>query len=341
MKRWVLILVAVFVLAGGSANAQNGKNGPTAKLMHRLEALHEQYSKHLAQRSTLAFSFNDPLVTLVDDRVVIDAVASGDAEVLKSHLVSLGMQDAVVFGRIVSGQLPISALPAAAALATLQFAQSAAAMTKAGRVTTQGDQAMRSNVARTMFGVDGSGVRVGVLSDSFNCLGGASTDVTNGDLSPVTVLQEISSCSGAIDEGRAMLQIVHDVAPGASLSFASAFNGQASFATNIQALAGAGSKVVVDDVFYFAEPMFQDGIIAQAVNTVVAGGAAYFSAAGNEARQGYQSVFRAGDFFADGAIPSAAGAPHFYGGIGHNFSSSGGKDQLPVFLGERFPGDAE
>ena len=68
-----------------------------------------------------------------------------------------------------------------------------------------------------------------------------------------------------------MLQIVHDVAPGASLAFASAFNGLASFAANIQSLAAAGAKVIVDDVIYFAEPLFQDGIIAQAVNNVVSG----------------------------------------------------------------------
>ena len=106
------------------------------------------------------------------------------------------------------------------------------------------------------------------------------------------------------------MQIVHDVAPGSSLAFASAFNGSASFATNIQSLAAAGAKVIVDDVIYLGEPMFQDGIIAQAVNNVVAGGAAYFSSAGNQARKSYQSVFRAGTVFAAGAIPSSApGAP--------------------------------
>jgi Subtilase family len=125
-----------------------------------------------------------------------------------------------------------------------------------------------------------------------------------------------------------MLQIVHDVAPGASLSFASAFNGQASFAANIQALKAAGAKVIVDDAIYLAEPFFQDGIIAQAVDNVVASGSAYFSAAGNNDRQSYQSAFRPGDSFADGAIPSGPSAPHFFGGIAHNFNSSGGKDQF-------------
>ena len=123
-----------------------------------------------------------------------------------------------------------------------------------------------------------------------------------------------------------MLQIVHDVAPGANLAFASALNGMASYATNIQSLAAAGAKVLVDDVLYLAEPMFQDGIVAQAVNQVVGGGAAFFSAAGNQARLSYQSTFRAGTVFGDGAFPSAPGAPHFFGGTAHNFDSTGGTD---------------
>ena len=109
---------------------------------------------------------------------------------LKPDLVSLGMRNAVSFGRVVSGQLPIAALPAAAGLASLGFARPAAAITNAGSVTSQGDQAIRSNVARATYGVDGSGVTVGALSDSFNCLGGAAADITSGDLSPVNVVQE-------------------------------------------------------------------------------------------------------------------------------------------------------
>ena len=298
------------------------------KLTHSLVLLHEQHVARLAQRSAAPFSSNDPLVTLVNDRVVVDAVASGDVDVLKSDLVALGMQQAVAFGRIVSGQLPLSAIPAAAGLASLRFAQSAAAMTHVGLVSSQGDHAMRSDIARNTFSVDGSGVNVGALSDSFNCLGGAAVDVATNDLSPVTVLQEDPDCTSATDEGRAMLQIVHDVAPGAGLLFATAQGGMANFATNILALAAAGAKVIVDDVLYFAEPMFQDGIIAQAVNNVVAGGTAYFSAAGNEARQSYQSTFRPGNFFANGAIPSAPGAPPFLGGVAHNFNSGGGTDQF-------------
>jgi hypothetical protein len=63
---------------------------------------------------------------------VVDAVASGDVNLLKSDLISLGMQEAVAYGRIVSGQLPISVIPAIAALPSLNFARAAAALMQRG-----------------------------------------------------------------------------------------------------------------------------------------------------------------------------------------------------------------
>ena len=117
-QRMVMLGLAVFLIwwGGGSASAQSAKNGPMAKLAQSLVNLHEQYTTYLAQRSAVPFSSSDPLVTVVDQRVVVDAVASGDPNVLKADLESLGMQHAVAFGRVVSGQLPVSAVPAAARL---------------------------------------------------------------------------------------------------------------------------------------------------------------------------------------------------------------------------------
>ena len=85
------------------------------------------------------------------------------------------------------------------------------------------------------------------------------------------------------DEGTAMLEILHDLAPGAELGFATAFTSDAAFADNIRALRfDAGCDVIVDDILYYNESPFQDGPIAQAVNAVTADGALYFSSAGNE-----------------------------------------------------------
>jgi Subtilase family len=159
--------------------------------------------------------------------------------------------------------------------------------------------------ARSAFDVDGGGIDVGILSDSFDqateaadgsgpVATHAEEDEESGDLpgpnSPCPNKAEVDILENGIvgpgedppaDEGRAMAQIVHDVAPGASLDFASAFNGELSFANNIEELAEAGAEVIVDDVFYFEEPFFQDGPVAVAVNEMVGDGAAYFSAAGN------------------------------------------------------------
>ncbi|RYF71086.1 MAG: hypothetical protein EOO39_14575, partial [Cytophagaceae bacterium] len=118
------------------------------------------------------------------------------------------------------------------------------------------------------------------------------------------------------DEGRAMVELVHDVAPDAAVAFNTANRGQAGFAKGIRDLAAAGCNVIVDDVIYFAEPFFQDGIIAQAVDEVkTTKNVSYFSSAGNNARNSYQSAYSeatpfAGPFANDPYI----GAHNFGGG---------------------------
>jgi len=343
MKQIIIIFVqvmALFAQASGNAWAATGKEGPMAKVDQALAVVYEEQESYLARGGGVAFTPSNPLLRVSAGRVLIDAVASGDVQALRADLEAFGMQGAVAFGRIVSGWFPIDAMDGMAALASLQFARPAYATTNVGLVTSQGDQAMRADVARATFGVDGTGVTVGVLSDSFDCLGGATADVVNGDLSPVTVIQEDPSCSAAADEGRAMLQLVHDIAPGAGLAFATAATGQAGLASNILALQAAGAGVIVDDFLYFAEPMFQDGIIAQVVDTVKTSGVPYFSAAFNNARHSFESPFRTGPFFADGAFPSAPGAPHFGGGIAHNFDPGPGEDvfqRITVPQGFRIP----
>jgi hypothetical protein len=161
-----------------------------------------------------------------------------------------------------------------------------------GATTSEGDTQLRADEARRTFGVDGRGVKVGVLSDSFDRDGNAPTrasqDVASGDLpgpgNPCKRRRRVEildDSAGGTDEGRAMLQIVHDLAPGASLAFATAFNGELDFADNIRALRAAGARVIVDDFTYFDEPFFQDGPLSVAVNDVTASGAAYYSSAAN------------------------------------------------------------
>ncbi|MGD0429710.1 MAG: Hint domain-containing protein [Acetobacteraceae bacterium] len=157
-----------------------------------------------------------------------------------------------------------------------------------GATAAQVDQALDDSG----LSVNGSGITVGILSDSFNDLGGAAADEADGALPPaadIDVLQDLSS--GGTDEGRAMMQIVHDIAPGADLAFYTAYGGEQSFADGILALAAAGSKVIVDDVYYSDEPFFQSGVVAQAIQTVEAEGVTYITAAGNNASNGYEAAW--------------------------------------------------
>lgn len=94
------------------------------------------------------------------------------------------------------------------------------------------------------------------------------------------------------DEGAGMAELIHDIAPGAAIAFHSAFLGEQSFADGIIALADAGCSVIVDDVLYLTEPMYQDGPIAQAAREVVRRGIPYFSSAGNSANTGLRFNFR-------------------------------------------------
>jgi hypothetical protein len=185
-----------------------------------------------------------------------------------------------------------------------------------GSVDTEGDVTETAALARSTFGVDGSGVRVGVISDSVDFLNGS---VASGDLpSNVTIIPGQSGVPGT-GEGTAMLEIVHDIAPGAQLFFATANGGPANFAQNILNLAAAGCDIIVDDVFYFTEAALQDGIVARAVNTVTTNGTLFFSACGNAGnkKDGTSSVWE-GDFVDGGPV----GTP--VNGRGGNFHSFGG-----------------
>lgn len=182
-----------------------------------------------------------------------------------------------------------------------------------GSKTSEGDTTHRAAAGRAMFGVNGAGVKIGVLSAGAASL---TASQSSGNLpSNVTILPGQAGPSND-DEGTAMLEIIYDLAPGAQLFFATGNNGAASFAQNIRDLRAAGCDIIVDDIGYIAESPFQDGqapgivsstfgsIIAQAVNDVTADGALYFSAGGNDGnkKNGTATVWQ-GDFVDGGASP--------------------------------------
>jgi hypothetical protein len=156
-----------------------------------------------------------------------------------------------------------------------------------GSTLSEGDATHRADDARDFFGITGAGVKIGVLSDGVENL---ASSQASGDLPPVTVLP---GQIGSGDEGTAMLELIHDLAPGAELFFATALPTITTFADNIRLLRSAGCDIIVDDILYFVETPFHDGqaagvvsntnggVVTQAVNDVTADGALFFSSAGN------------------------------------------------------------
>ncbi|MFB2982838.1 S8 family serine peptidase [Microseira sp. BLCC-F43] len=157
------------------------------------------------------------------------------------------------------------------------------------------------DVLRDRYNLDGTGITIGFLSDSFNTaetfdisgnLDTYATNIANGYLpSGINVLKEYSE-PGAGDEGRAIAQLIHAVAPGANLVFHTGVGGVDELAQGIQALAAAGADIIVDDIGYNPQdtpdvpPDLLDleppnGPINQAITGAFNQGISYFTDAGN------------------------------------------------------------
>jgi len=202
--------------------------------------------------------------------------------------------------RLIQGWVPSQALDDVAALdAVREVKRPAYGMREgAGAVNTPGDAILGAAAARSAFGVSGAGVKVGVISDGVDHL---ADSVMSHDL-PAGV--EILA-PGSGDEGTALLEIVHDLAPGAALAFYGPTT-SVDMANGINALAAAGARVVVDDLAFFGEPKFEDGIIAETVRSFATGGRVYVSAAGNQAQQHYRAGYSpvTGQNFPDSVYPA-------------------------------------
>src|SRR3989337_2040421 len=139
---------------------------------------------------------------------------------------------------------------------------------RTGSVNSKGDMVMRSDKVRNELGFDGTGVRVGVISDGVDSMAvsQATGDLTNNiDVNP--------SLPGSGDEGTALLEIIHDIAPGAELAFSEGFSSSATFINSLNFLVNdADVDIIVDDIGFLNEPYFPDGMVAQAVADAIAKG---------------------------------------------------------------------
>jgi hypothetical protein len=286
--------------------------------VHAARGLTDLHNLNPAVRFRTSLLTGEPLV-------LVDAIAHGNPRELLRTLQGLGLEHPAVYSNDIGGWLPVRQLNTAAARPELHALRASMMHTHAGLVTSQGDFAQGSDTVRASHSLTGSGVTVGVLSDSFNCYAvyeqansgvtekgsngyngyapngftaTATTDESTGDLTTsVNVVEEADCLSyGAPDqlpfgdEGRALLQIVHDVAPGAALAFHTGDNSEADFASGIGKLQAAGARVIADDIGYYDEPFFQDGIVAQAIDSAQSAGVAYFAAAGNNGTVSYDNT---------------------------------------------------
>lgn len=194
--------------------------------------------------------------------------------------------------RIVYATLAFSALETVAALPFVDWiGLPVYGVPRTGSVTSAGDAAMRADLARSNLGVTGKGVRVGIISDSLTDL---ATSVNSGDLpADLTIVngQDGGTVSGVTNEGRAIAEIIYDLAPGASLLFRAGAPTSLDFIAAVQELTAAGAHVIVDDLGFFGEPVFEEGAVAQAVRQAINQGVVFVTAAGNEAQRHYQGVF--------------------------------------------------
>ena len=250
-----------------------------------------------------------------DEQVAVEVYVTGDVDSAAQKLADAGLDVQATSAKplgVVAGLLVVSQLQA---IADLKFVRSvlpieaggvdplpasgggsgdAAGQTDAGVVLSSGDAAHRGPAARAL-GTNGSGVKVGVISDSINQVGpGVSGSQGTGDLpagpGAVTIA---SDQAGGSDEGRAMAEIIYDTAPGVTqFVFGSGTAGGATGKANaINALVASGARVIADDIFHLTEPFFQDGQVSQAVDAARAAGVTYFASAGNRARQSWEGTY--------------------------------------------------
>ncbi|MCZ6742268.1 MAG: hypothetical protein O7D27_08940, partial [Alphaproteobacteria bacterium] len=224
----VCLAVAPFTLASNEAWAVEaiapsqrpalltGKvKGAWAKANGALRGVFSEFQAHRGLgRASELFKPSNTSLQHGRGRIVVDAVAVGDAGALLNDLRKMGLQKASRYGAVVSGWIPIGAVSRAVELQSLRsISASFKPIHNVGAVTSEGVVSMNADVVHSTQ--IGAGITIAVLSDSFNQKAGYADDVASGDLpAGVNILDDTANCGSACsDEGRGMMQLAYDVAP--------------------------------------------------------------------------------------------------------------------------------
>ena len=269
--------------------------GSTKSLKKMDSSLHRLLADHLQRKDVAESATQNDLHLDQTGRLLLDIYVTNPLReavpLLQGHGLEVKATDDH-FG-VVAGYLPLDSV---LAVANLSYTKALMPVTgfglDVGSVTSQGDGSHNGPTARAL-GTDGAGVVVGVISDAMDTVGtGLAGSQGLGDLpANVIILNEPPS---GIDEGRAMAEIIYDMAPGIStFYFASGTDAGATGKANaIDNLVANGVDIIADDIYYISEPFFQDGVISQAVDRAREAGVSYFASAGNRARQSYESDYQ-------------------------------------------------
>lgn len=229
------------------------------------------------------------------------------------------------------------------------FAQSSA--------TNDGDAAHKADVARQNFGVKGLGAKVCVISDSIDDAAGSLAKAqhpTPPAVAAVPASIDIlpNQAGTGTGEGLGMLEIIHKIAPDASLGFATSgqpANGDIEdiMSRNIRDLAGPNHncKIILDDYTGAGDVPFQDGKRAIAINEVTANGVLYISSAGNYGnKKKASSATWEGDFLDSDATPTSwpdVGRRHDFGGGNRYVTLTAPTTQIGLYWSDPWSGATE
>jgi hypothetical protein len=176
-----------------------------------------------------------------------------------------------------------------------------------GASFTSADTVLKVDKLRERFGLTGAGQKIGVISNGAVAIADA---IAAKDLPSVVNVAPGFNLQG--NEGIAMLEIVHDLAPAAELYFGGvsgqASGGVAAHIAIAEWMIAQGVTVIVDDMGYFGEPFFQDGFLGATYAGLMNAnpGVVFVSSAGNDALVHHQDTFSGAPLILQ---PSAATDP--------------------------------
>ncbi|MGW6198494.1 S8 family serine peptidase [Kribbella sp. NPDC055110] len=177
---------------------------------------------------------------------------------------------------LVSATVPYDKLDAVAALGWVTALRpSLRPAVDVGPITAEGVPLHQADKAQAK-GLTGRGQKIGVISGDADHVADA---IAAGELPADT--EVLRAAPYGNDEGTAMMEIIHDLAPDAKLTFASTLDSNADYVEAFHVLARAGVTMIAEDIALDDEPAFQQGLGAATAEALAKHGIWVSSSAGN------------------------------------------------------------